>query len=447
MASVFYNLLYFLGIRKCGDNSFAKQIKKQTKYTRKVRAYKDKYGVVSQPRQITRFMYQKHNQCDLSPPATLQCIEIPTFNSDSVGSNDSEAHNVCLSVMSFLDDWSYTIFIVLLLIGLPIHTLYYIITHLDDGTSELLPYYSSLFTQLVRPVQYYYCMQYFSTDHFEQFYYKNNLKDFLDNITYFILFFATSNLIINMTRIITSEYDIEFAGYSEYSQLPRFGISVILFFSWIYGNLVVYTNLVCFCLVFYKHKNIIETFKKNVYSDECELTLNKIQEQLTNIVFEYKTSIGHFERIFSSFTLLGGIALGFYIERFRTGDFSYFPWNNFIVYILMQIMFFFTILDVNGCKNGMTDFIKNPKYTKKYIKRYTIEDIKLRFGEDEKDEKYILMNTVEENAAIVDFIALNQLFNDNWSQFKFFGFDIADFGLIKKGMVIVSMIIAINQLA
>ena len=438
MASVFYNLLYFLGIRKCGDNSHAKKHKLAS---RNITNCKDIDHINSQPRQITRLLYQWNFEDDLSPEPSKRPPLIRIEDEINIQSPDDDDDNTCLILMRFWDNWSYTFFIMMLLIIQPIYTLVVII---QTETNNEIPYLSSFFYQLISPIHYYYAIQYFSTDHFEQFYYQNNLKSFLDVLTYCIIGFTFTNLGINIGRITRSEYDIEFPLYGDFTSTPQILIIIYLIFTWIYSNLIVCTNLMCFCLVFTKHKHIIFNFSSKIMDDECGMTLNEIMQELSTIVYNFKNSIGQFQNIFSSFTFFGAISFGFYIERFRQSNFELLPWNTFVTYIIMQIMFFMTILRVSQTKNGMTDFVKNPSYIRKYVKRYTVNDIRERFNADTTE--LVIANMIEENAGIIDFMTLNQLFLDDWVEFKFFGFNIANFGLIKKGIVIVGLVVAANSI-
>lgn len=450
--TLFYKLLYFLGIRQCGDDKFVKEneVSFYNIVKRKIFSHRKEQEMYSQPRQITRLLFERQNKKHLSPkirrrkiPSSIQIIGRQDQVQVQVQDQDQDQNNNKLYIiLHFCEDWLYSLIVFLFLCIQPMYTF---ISIIRTNTINEFPYYSSFFYQLIPPFHYYYCIRYFSTDHFEKFYYKNSLNGMLNLITMCIITCTLMNVSINIGRLFGTEYDGEFPFYHSLNDLSRIFIFVFLLISWIYGNFIVFLNLVCFCLIFCKHRRIIVEFSNKIHHEDCELSLNEIMQQLTFIVYDFKESIGHFQNIFSSFTFFGALSFGFFIQRIQNGNFELFPWNTFVIYLILQAIFFIMILNVSQHKNKMTDFIKNPVYINKYVKRYTINDIKQKFL-DNTNDKFIVTNLIEENASLIDFMVLNQLFTDDWTEFKFFGFNIARFGLIKKGIVIVGLIIGINSI-
>lgn len=455
MASLFYNLLYFIGVRQCGDVTYIKENENSFKniVKRKMKKYKKITGIDSQPRHITRYIFYKEHNDELSPqsgnriPSDIKfSIDLNNSNLISRQSEHDDANSIsnscCLKYMELFSDWGYTAFIFLLLLAQPSYVIYALSS---TETNDEIAYYSSLFYHLIHPVQYYYCLKYFTTDHFEKFYYRNEYRKFLNKLTILIITLTLLNFSVNLSRIFTDN-DFEFPLIESYSDGSKIFILIYLMVYWIYSNLILFVNLTCFVLVFNKHKNNLVQFSQKIFDEKCNLSLNQIMQELSFLVHHFKYSVGKFENIFASFTLLGALSLGFFIERFRNGNIELFPWNNFAIYIIMQAIFFFTILDISGAKNGMSDFIKNPKYISKYVKRYTIDDIEIHFGKDNELNKYIVTNLIEENASLIDFNTLIHYFMDDWVEFKFFGFNIANFSLIKKGIAMVALIFGIIQI-
>jgi ABC-type multidrug transport system fused ATPase/permease subunit len=307
------------------------------------------------------------------------------------------------------------------------------------------PYLASLFFQLIPPIQYIHCVLYFQTDHFEHFYLRNRLaKGKLNRISALICMLSLINTGIHVVSLFVRHYDTEFPYFFTYHIVSKVLISILLVLSWIYGSLILFTNLSCFCLVFWKHSHLINDFCTKVKSDENEKTINEITQHLLYLIHNLKNSINDFQNIFSSFTFLGAIAFGFFIDRIIQGNFDFFPWNTFVVYVIMQIIFFFILVHLSSYRNGMSDLIRNPEYVFKYIRRYNIEELKRRF--DENEEQYIIINLIEENGSLVDWTLLNDVINDDWTEFKFFGINIADFELIKRASVVIAFIIFANSI-
>jgi len=439
MYNYFYGLVYALGLRK--NVLVVKENITFYDIARRVISRGCELDIDTQPRQVTRMLFQRRgNQLSpfIKPKRKRRIIinnEIQNDEAPQEVSLFNYAKELCMN-------WWYTALISMILCVQPIYTLVIIAS---NDTSQDIPYIATLFFQLIPPLQYYHAICYFQTDHFEDFYFSQSKIGILNRITGIIILLTVTNVIINIVRLLYLDYDIEFADYQSYSQLSRGFIFITLLVSWIYGNLILFTNLFCFCLVFTKHKKIIRLFAKKILDDDCPLSLNEITVDLFKIIYNLKKSITNFERLFSSFTFLGAISFGIFLSRIRDGNFLYFPWNIFITYIIMQIVFFWVILKMNGCRNTLSDFITHPKYAKKYIRRYDVEQIKTHFPTE--DEHFLLLvNMEEELGGISDWRLLDSLLDKDWTEFKFFGINIADFELIKRGMALIALILGINAL-
>ena len=166
---------------------------------------------------------------------------------------------------------------------------------------------------------------------------------------------------------------------------------------------------------------------------------------LVGIKYQLGISISDFEYIFSSFTFFGAISFGFYIDQINNGNFENIPWNLVVTYVIVQIVFFRIISQVKRNRDALFDFVKNPIYVEKYLKRYTVEDIQTHFLGDDAD--LILLNLLEEIGNEISWNSLNTLLTDSsWTEFKFFGIEVSDFALIKKGIVLVSFIVFADRI-
>ena len=430
MSCFFYSLLYTLGLRKDCERIV---IKDNLSF----------YDIVK--RVIKR--HKSKDKKNIKPPRTVvnffKNTNFTEINIDTTESEVEEEDITCnKSFWNFINNWLYTIFVFIILCIQPIYTLYYIIS---NDTGEDIPYLASFFFQLIPPTQYYYAIRYWSTDHFEDFYYDQTNRYTLNKITYVIIFMTVLNTVVNIIRLLHIGYDGEFAEFHSLEIIPKYIIFSTMLISWIYGNLILFTNLSSFCVVFDKHKTIISDFAQDILDEECVYTVNEITVNMMTLVYELKLSIGRFEKMFSSFTFLGAISFGLFLNRIRLGNLSFFPWNLFITYVIMQTMFFWVILAMNGRRNAMSDFITHPKYSQKYIKRLSYDDIKNHYPTREEKE-LLIINLAEENGSIADWNSLDRLLDKDWTEFKFFGINIADFELIKRGMALIGIILGLNAI-
>ena len=455
--NIFYRLLCFIGVRDKKSSEKYTDEHKVTFYNivkRKLIRRKqenDHAFMFHQPRKITRMLYRRENQIDLSPDPDYREINHSSniiINREQI---EDEKEKSCSKLFcSLMNNWCYTLFIFSLLCVQPIHTLAKIIQMRDlafdspviENKQQL--YIASFFFQLIPPVQYYNCIRYFQTDHFESFYFGNKINiNKIIRVTYIILLLSSLNVVGHLISLQIFSYDNEFPEYFDYPTHSQIIILVFLVCSWTYGNLILFTNFACFCLVFWKHSKQIHKFSQRLQLKDDQKSLNQLTQELTTIVYDLKNSITDFQNIFSNFTFLGAIAFGFFIEEITEGNFNFFPWNTFIVYAVIQIIFFFILVNVSQNRNGMSDYIRNPNHLFRFIRRYTVEELFQHFSRD--DEKYILINLIEENANVADWNTLNNIINENWAEFIFFGINIADFELIKRSALIVTLIVMITS--
>lgn len=443
---MFYNIVKRI-IHKKGNQNNENRLNRLNRYNDMLE--EDFFVNKSQPRKLTRFVHERKKNTSLSPHIRIKQPHSAGYG--TVGTdNDDASTNSSNSITSKLHVSLYTVFICLVLSVQPIYTL--IVVFSSEPEQEIL-YISSFFFQVLYPLQYYYCVRYFFTDHFDSFYFDNKgdkkeIKKILyklNQLAYLIVGCSLLNVVTNITRITVADYDGEFPLIFEYNIIARVMISFLLVASWTYGNLVLFTNLITFCIVFRKHVKIFQNFAMKIQSKHNKLDLNQMMQELVNIKFKLNISIGDFEYIFSSFTFFGAISFGFYIDQINQGNFENIPWNLVVTYLIVQIIFFRIISQVKRNRDALFDFVKNPIYVEKYLKRYTVEDIHTHFSGDDAD--LIQLNLMEEIGNEISWNSINTLLSDSsWTEFKFFGIEVSDFALIKKGILIVSFVVFANRL-
>ena len=451
MNTIFYKVLFFLGLRKEVPDLKRKGSKGRLVdiIRRNIIENDYKEEKCSQPRKITRFLYKRFHKKELSPNINnTNLLENPPDIKINI---NIERRNKIESIVSSALSWLYTVGIFGLLCVQPIYSIIYIIREDEQNTNF---YISSIFFQLIPPIQYLLAVKYFSTNHFEKFYINNkkhhiNCFPSLNNLSLFIIVITAFTIAFNYIILkkdisIIRQRDGEFPQFNNFNHTSRTFISIFLILSWLYGKMVVYLNIVCFSLIFCKHCKIItECVNKLQNENKGILTVNDILREIIQIRYDLEESIDQYKNIFSSLTLFGSIGLGFILERIRVGNFDLFPWNSFIVYIILQFIFIFIIFKVTNNKESLSKYIKEPQFVEKFIKRYTIRDISERFSESET--QLIILNIEEENSSTIDWMILNSIINADWTEFRVMGINVSDGDLIKKGLVLVTIIVTFNS--
>lgn len=457
--NIFYSVLYFLGLRKNKPhhnpegktNKFTNFIKRNVFQKNDTQIEHPK---LSQPRKITRFLYQKKFGYNLSPDTTFRSIEenIPEIKLNinmQIDNNkkkfkDKIIQDIGLPCVS----WIYTIFILTILSVQPLYILTYIIEEENENTNF---YMSNLFFNLIPPIQYILAIKYFSTDHFERTYINNNKCNpncfpKLNKLTIILITFVFLRIIFNFLVLLTNisfieRNDGQFPNFNNFTLTSKIFIGIFLFLSWLYGSFIEFINLMCFSLIFCKHSKIINNYVKTLQNEKKGiLTINDITQETIEIKYELEKSIDHFKNIFSSFTLLGAIGFGFFIDRIQNGNFTLFPWDSFIIYIIVQIIFLVVIIQVSNNIDNLSSFVREPRFIEKFLKRYTLRDIREKFN----DPQLVIINMEEENASTIDWMLLQSILKENWTDFQVMGVSVSDFNLIKKGLVLVTLIVAFN---
>lgn len=442
---LFYGVLIFLGLRR---NTTIKQKDPKNKFIEIVQRniiHQQRTKQTKTPRNLTREIYKRRYNKDLSPnnsPIQEDRGEIKININIEKSIKRKEKRKRFFKV---LISWTYTTFILCILCVSPIYTVVNI-TKNQYNNSFL---YSSLFFLLIEPTQYVLSIVYFGTPHFEEFYI--NKKNFdvqcFPTTNQFIILILTILLVLGIVNFLfISNIFIDNLDTPVLLSGNKSIDFTIRLFSWIYGRLTLYINLLCFSLVFCKHCKIIQDYVKKLENENISkaniLSINIITQDILAIRNELEESINKFISIFSIFTILGAIGFGFFIERVKVGNFESFPWNELIIYIIVQFIFIIIIYRVSSYQKDLIDYVRQPAFVEKFLKRYTIRDVKEKF----EDPIMISLNLDEENSSQLDWIILDRLLNEKWAEFNVMGIDISNGELIKRGIALVSIIVAFNTL-
>jgi len=458
---LFYNILVYLGLRK------SKKIIKKDKRTfsdifyRKI-IIKNVNIPKTQPRNITRELYKIIYNKDLSPKLNNREIltDIPEARINiRIDNKDVKFRKNIILFFS----WTYSFMIFSILCFQPIYTLIYLIS--SDNKENFNYFLASFFFHMIQPTQYIFSIIYFGTDHFDSFYLNDyiicncfpNIQILMKIMLAVVLFSSIFNyLVLDNDINFLQNREGEFPYFNELEKLPKLFVTIFLCISWILSKMVIYLNLICFTLVFCKHCKIIEEYVTKLEQENISnsniLTVNVITREVLKIRYDLEYSIDLFKNMFSFFTLFGAIGFGFLMERVKNGNFDFFPWDNFLIYSIVQMSFIIVIIRVSSYREKLSDYIRQPEFVEKFLKKYTFRDVHARFDENnENNENYInklqmvILNMEEENSSTLDWTLLNNILNEKWTEFTVMGIEIGNITLIKQGIALVAVITAMNS--
>lgn len=309
---------------------------------------------------------------------------------------------------------------------------------------------SNAFFQCIPPTQFVLSRAYFSTYHFHQFYLSNvprcfpNVSTLLLLCTLFTMVTSAISALSLHTGIDIGMQDAVYTGFDDISLGGRVALSIVLFVSWMYGSMIVYVNLVCFSLVFCKHAKIIKDYVKKLEFEDSYLvglyTLNDLVQDIMTIRHELEHSIDLLTNTFSAFTLLGAIELALYADRIRNGNFDRFPWMSFALYAIVQSVFLAIVLRVSSQRESIQTLLKRPRFVRRFLKRFSVRDMEMLPLTD-----LVLVNMEEENANAIDFLLLEKIVDERWTTFTVMGLDVSRGDLIKKGILLVTTVVALTN--
>lgn len=376
-----------------------------------------------QPRHLIRTVYRDRYKRDLSP-------ERVQFKKDHKSQSRIDPY-VVLS-------WIYTASVFAVLMIQPGITIQWLVWNWSTDRTYFMM--SSAAFNLIPAVQYVLAVKYFGTTHFEDFLAPD---DSTLNMIMYLIYLVVILVNVSSNFSLINGNDSEFPGIEDYDN--KYLITTFLWIPWTMGRMTLYINLTTFCLVFYKHCDILHMYRKKLDKNVMinALTINVITQEILRIRHEMEQSIDLFKNIFSMFTLLGAVGFGFLIELIAVSDFGSFPWHQLVVYLLIQTVFLIIVNWVSNSKDDLSDYTRQPLFVDKFLRRYSPSEIMEKF---EGDINMVILNIQEENASTLDWVVLNNIFNEAWTEFKVMGIDITDGTLVKKGLVLVTLVVSALQI-
>jgi hypothetical protein len=448
-------LLIFTGLRKeknvetgTHSKSIINFIKRKT-LTNKKEKIAGTDNDYSQPRNVTRQLYERTYNKSLSPVGTVRnhaIVEVPPIiGLENIRENQSLRNQFEIEEKKeIILSWLYTLFIFLILWIQPLYTL----IHVINKNKSLTFHMPTLCFDFIYPIQYFFCLIYFSNDHFEKFYLekeKDVNKKFptTDTITIMSCFYAIIGLIFLFTGLFNSD-ELVFPGFHDFPLTSKIPILIILVMSWTIGRLTFFIHSSIFFLTFCKHCLILRKFIKQISKEKREdlISINDLSVKILDIRYELERSVDNFKNFLSTVTLLGAVSIGFLIEQIKINSYNGFPWVSFSFFLIFQIVFLSIIVKVDKYREDLVSYIRSGNFVKKYLSRYNNQEITDKF---ENNTELILLNFEEENSTTIDWLVVNNVLSEGWSQFTVLGVPISDGSLIKRGIALVTLIITFNE--
>jgi len=146
------------------------------------------------------------------------------------------------------------------------------------------------------------------------------------------------------------------------------GIYVWLFLFWIASAVSQATNLVFFAVVFHKHLIDIANLKNHLESDIIwrmnQESFIDLTRQIIGLRYAINQSVDNLENFYTSFTILGAIAIGPILESKEVTPFGIY---YCIIYVLTQILFVYYIYYISKNREDILKIIKSPLVMFKYL--------------------------------------------------------------------------------
>lgn len=289
-------------------------------------------------------------------------------------------------------------------------------------TNQIFTLISDVCFYLIPPTQYLLGIIFWSGDHFDKMYAKSNTKHLRKQIMLFYVLLLTS--IATVMNVLDNKIFL-----NVYLQ-TLFVTSIII------SNVVVYINLVTFTWIFVKHTLIIKDYLRQL--QQIKFTLNKTSRDILDIRNDLEASIIKLRNCWSLYTILGSLGIVFMFQVYQTN--GYYPWMDLSMYLFTQLIFMLSIVYISIEKVRMTDYVRSHKFLERFLKRYTTEEIITL-----ENKETIILNILEENSNMLDWIVLSDILREDWVDFKILGIDVTNANILKQAIVFFSLFVLITQ--
>lgn len=320
----------------------------------------------------------------------------------------------------------------------------------------------SIFFSLLIPIEYILAILYFNNSHFDIFYLNDRNTELLNCIPK-ILYIIMAVLITSIISIILSISFkvVDISGYNKdfdifhYNEQPVYIKIIIILFDSIklfFGRTVLLINMTSFTIVFCKHIKIIEYISNllvnDIYHSYDIKQLSNICKYISRIRHELHISIKLLEQIFSMSTIFGAVAIGYIVNTLGKFNLRELDIFSIVLFGLIQSIFFYIVYKVTNLKEDLHKLINSPKISQKFLSR--LNNNCIHYNCHNENDIYIdkidkMMRIQHDNATSIDWLILNNILNQKWTEFSVFGMTLEDGAILKKFIVLGTIFILVLQ--
>jgi hypothetical protein len=247
--------------------------------------------------------------------------------------------------------------------------------------------------------------------------------------------------------------------YNKYYYINYFNktlaISIVII-EWIYSRLLFSLTSSSFTIVFCNHVKQIRNFIKQIVTNEFDLEdsycLTALITNISSLRHSVEISIKFYNKLLSFITVTGGISLAIFIRQIYDNfnknkkiilqDHEYYLLQSFILYIICQCIFFYSVINYSELRNRLVKLIESSLFVNKFLTRWSTSKLKKKCKDtcEIKQMCKIMLCIQQENATSIDWIILEKLTRNKWMDFSILGISTQDGTLIKKVITFSSLI-------
>lgn len=338
-------------------------------------------------------------------------------------------------------DYGYFFIIFILVLFDPVSSFISVINNLSYVPPEL-------FLKLLIPMEYILSIIYFKKQHFDYFYllnynYKSKIIPCPQVLTQSIVIIS---VIYTLLSAILKINDIEYNSKLDifnFSNKSLFIKILIILFDIIreaVSTSVILIVIFSFYIVFFKQVETIEN--TIIYLDNMDFTkknseqLSFMCKQIIQIRHQLHKSIKYMENMFSCLVIIGGITIGYIIRSYKKYSISEMGLKSISIYVLLQCLFFYLIYIVTNQKERLHKLVNSPKIVTNFLSRIEDDNDNLILDINQKQ-----LNLERNNASSIDWLILNNVLNQKWTEFTVFGITIEDGTLLKNCVLLGTLLI------
>ena len=337
----------------------------------------------------------------------------------------------------------YTVFVALITLILPTNST----VELFKGTFLPEEHLAPIIFQWIVPAQYIFLALYFRDNHFENTYqYIHHpclpTSNLIFAIVFIISIFATFAAI---TRLWLGHSVYQWYNFYEVSLPEKLLLSILAFYEYFIGFSTVILAVSIFGAIIIKHTKDLNNYVESLASRgrQIDANLSPMILKLCQLRKELQESIDLLSPLFSTSTIIGAIGIASFVHYNVDGRIGSPGENFFFVHLglwsIIQMIFFINVSKLSSSKDRLAEIVRKPTFISRCLGRLTVEDIERFNG----NSQLIMMNILEENATTLDWMALTQDLEKKWIDFTVLGISVDDGDMIKRAMVLVSVITAI----